>query len=152
MSNEDRIKAILAKIEAAAEAKRKSNEEAGAMAATAAQKKMKIEAAWAPLRNHLEEFVRTMNGKLPDHLKLSVNRSQERHNDLIEALELTMDPESMGRSPRRSVVQVAGTGDISVQIGSRSQTPVKEYQLQSLTATPDEVERIVLDFIEANYT
>jgi hypothetical protein len=151
MSNEDRLKAILAKADTAGEARRKSKEEADARAAEAAQKKLKVETAWKPLRGHINDFVISTNAKLPEHLELFVRNT--RHDrptaDLVESLALTIGGYSSS-DLRKCYIQTLGNGEISVRMGTSIQMPKKEYRLDALTATSDQVEGIVLDFLEIN--
>jgi hypothetical protein len=146
MNNEDRINAILAK---AADAERQSNHEAAPTGI--AHTSVAIENAWLRLRNHLDGFVREMDGKMPNYLRPNVRQHRGQHRDLVDALKLTLGQELPGSSSNpRCFIDVAKTGDISVRIGTSSQMPVRMYPLHALTAVADDVKNIVLDFIEAN--
>jgi hypothetical protein len=145
MSNEDRVKAILIK---AAEAERQSNREATPTAT--AYTRVTIENAWLRLRNHLDEFVREMDSKMPNYLRPKVRPHRGQRHDLVDALKLTLGQELPGNSNPRCFIHVAETGDISVRIGTSSHMPVRVYPLHVLTAAADDLRNIVLDFIEAN--
>jgi hypothetical protein len=145
MSNEDRINAILAK---AADAERQRNHKVAPTGI--AHTRVAIENAWLRLRNHLDEFVREMDGKMPNYLRPKVRPHRGQRHDLVDALKLTLGQELPGNSNPRCFIHVAETGDISVRIGTSSQMPVRVYPLHVLTAVADDLRNIVLDFIEAN--
>ena len=145
MSNEDRVKAILIK---AAEAERQCNHEVTPTAS--AYTSVAIENAWLRLRNHLDVFVRELDGKMPNYLRPKVRPHRGQRHDLVDALKLTLGQELPGDSNPRCFIQVAKTGEISVRIGTSSQMPVKMYPLHVLTAVADDLRNIVLDFIETN--
>src|SRR5690242_18751357 len=117
----DRIRAILARVEAAAETARKSKQGADTKAAAASQIGAKVENAWVSLRGHLEEYVRATNSRLPNHVKVSVKRSSShRDRSLVDLLELRM-PTGIN-----CIVQVERNGDIAVRMGT---TRYKLYAL-----------------------
>jgi hypothetical protein len=110
-----------------------------------------IENAWLRLRNHLDDFVREMDGKMPNYLRPKVRQHRGQRHDLVDALKLTLGQELPGSvSNPRCFIQVAKTGEISVRIGTSSQMPVKMYPLHVVTAVADDVKNILLEFIEAN--
>ena len=147
-SNDERLKAILARAKPTSAVGQKSKEE---VAASAAARNM-VENAWVPLRNHLNETARTQNPKLPEHLRLSVRNNPAHALNRIESLELTLGDQTSLEvtSFAKCFVEVAGDGTISVQIGTASKPGVKQSRLQALTATPDDMDKIVVDFLDAN--
>ena len=146
MTNEDRINAILAK---AADAERQRNHEVAPTGI--AHTSVAIENAWLRLRNHLDDFVREMDGKMPNYLRPKVRQHRGQRHGLVDALKLTLGQDLPGSvSNPRCFIQVAKTGEISVRIGTRSQMPVKMYPLHVVTAVADDVKNILLEFIEAN--
>jgi hypothetical protein len=150
MNNKERTTAILAKIRISEDAREKQESEDNARASQAAAVQKKVELAWVPLNEHLGEFIQALNKDLPKDTRIFVRKGDFSRNDYVDSLNLSFDQYLTSAALRRCNVTVDKTGIIAVRLGNATTMPVKDFNFSALTATNDQVESFVLDFLEAN--
>jgi len=150
MNNKERTKAILSKIQVSEDARVKQEFEDNAKASAAAAVQKKVEAAWALLNTHLNGFVQNLNADLPKDTRIFIRQGDASRTEYIDTLNLSFDQYLTSAALRRCSLTVSKTGTISVRLGNATTNPVKNFNISALTATNDQIESVVLDFLEAN--
>jgi hypothetical protein len=137
MNNIERTKAILAKIRVSEDARERQESEDNARASEAAVVQKKVEMAWAPLNAHLDEFIQALNKDLPKGSRIFIRKGDVSRNDYVDTLNLSFDQYLTSAALRRCNL-------------TATTMPVKDFNLNALTTTSDQIESVVLDFLEAN--
>ncbi|MGO8842403.1 MAG: hypothetical protein ACLQF1_15115 [Methyloceanibacter sp.] len=153
MGTEDRLKEILARQVAAAEANRQREEEAQVAAQKAKELRAEVTQKWRVQRAYIERFVVQLNEQIrKNDVQLSVRDSRYPAPEgtfEVDKIEIGFQPRSRG-DMRNLTIAVRPNGEIYVSIASSTTSPAKHYTLNTLKATNDELEGTVLDFLDVN--
>jgi hypothetical protein len=159
MSNEGRLKEILHRQNAAVEEKRRRAEEALRQAAEADQLKIKVAAEWRPKRQHLEGFIRRVNVEMkPNGVQLYIQarhqsdkgEKSEKGDPLVDRVEIAFDEYRRAGSHKVLMINVHANGLINVRMGTSSDMPARQYDMNIFEMAAHEVEIPVIDFLDLN--
>jgi hypothetical protein len=146
----DRMKAILEKQAAADRAR-----EAKAAQEAAAEKdekalQSKVEQIWPRLEGVLTETIKSANAAMTGDRKLYVLYGQRAAGSMeVASVILSLENAPPNLIRRKCVVSVRPDGTIFVAIDGDA-APKKNYRLDASTATHEQIEGIVYDFLELN--
>lgn len=150
MNNEERLNLIMQKQSAneAARIKREQREKEEDERREALGEGVK--ARWTEEKAELKSYIDEVN------LAVSVAASKVLlfpsgdDRTQIDAFFLALGEYPIHGSLRRCDVRVLEDGTIRVRMGTLSQSGIKHYELNAMTSTQDEINSIVLDFLEVN--
>lgn len=153
MGNKERLKGILERLAAAAERERLDEEEASAKAEKVKSVRVEVIQKWQEQRSHLETYIDQINKQISKNgVQLFVVQNP-RHAHTGVGMEVDkMEVAFRQRTPhdKKLVVSVRANGEAYVAISTSSVAQAKQYTLNVLEVTNEQLEATVLDFLDAN--
>jgi len=153
MGNKERLKGILERQAAAAERERLDEEAASAKAEKAKSVRVEVIQKWQEQRAHLETFIDQINKEMSKNgVQLFVVKNP-RHAHTGVSMEVDkIEVAFQQRMPydKKLVISVRANGEAYVSISTNSVSQAKQYMLNVLEVTNEQLEATVLDFLDAN--
>ena len=153
MGNKERLKGILERQAAAAERERLDDEAASAKAEKVKSVRVEVIQKWREQRSHLETYIDQINKQISKNgVQLFVVKNP-RHADTAVGMEVDkMEVAFHQRTPhhKKLAISVRANGEAYVAISTSSVAQAKQYTLNVLEATNEQLEATVLDFLDAN--
>jgi hypothetical protein len=153
MGNKERLKGILERLAAAAERERLVEEAASAKAEKAKSVRVEVIQKWQEQRAHLETSTAQINKQTSKNgVQLFVVKNP-RHAHTGVSMEVDeMEVAFHQRMPhdKKLAISVRANGEAYVAISTSSVSQAKQYMLNVLEVTNEQLEATVLDFLDAN--
>lgn len=147
---DDRLSEILKRQAAAAAAKRDRDARASEAAARAEDRREKAEAHWAQQSKELDSALAELNEKMaPNEIQLEKRWAENRgaHIDLVS---IHYAGDSDRHSLRRLNISILDNGQVSVSMGTKNQSPAKQYDFALADASRRKWLDCLLDFVDVN--
>jgi hypothetical protein len=153
MGNKERLKGILERLAAAAERERLDEEAASAQAEKVRSVRVEVIQKWQEQRAHLETFIDQINKQTSKNgVQLFVVKNP-RYDHTGAGTEVDkMEVAFHQRMPhdKKLAISVRASGEAYVSISTSSVSQAKQYRLNVLEVTSEQLEATVLDFLDAN--
>jgi Tfp pilus assembly protein PilO len=153
MGNKERLKGILERLAAAAERERLDEEEASAKAEKVKSVRVEVIQKWQEQRSHLESYIDQIKKQIrKNSVQLFVVQNPRRAHTGV-SLELDkMEVAFHQRMPhhKKLAISIRANGEAYVAISTSSMAQAKQYTLNVLEVTNEQLEVTVLDFLDAN--
>ena len=153
MGNKERLKGILERLAAAAERERLDEEEASAKAEKVKSVRVEVIQKWQEQRSHLETYIDQINKQISKNgVQLFVVQNPRRAHTGVSMELDKMEVAFHQRTPhdKKLAISVRANGEAYVAISTSSVAQAKQYTLNVLEVTNEQLEATVLDFLEAN--
>jgi hypothetical protein len=153
MSNEPRLKEILAKQAQAAEKRRDRAQQDDLKEKDAADLQAKVLSAWPGKRERLQAYVAKLNQKMaPNGVQLYIRSDRTDERAAIDTMTIAFEqfPSGGTTNHKRLTIVPTTTGRVKIAVGTSTQWPVKHYDLHVLNSPDANFEDAVLDFLDAN--
>jgi len=151
MGTEDRLKGILARQAAAAEANQRDEAAAQAAAEKAKLLRVRVSKKWQDQRTHIDKFIDQLNQQMSKNgVHLVVRASRYKTTDATMELDrMEIGYDQYTRDEEKLTFSVRPNGEIDVWIAS-DKSPAKNSALNAFEATNDDFEGALLDFLDLN--
>ncbi|MGY3619268.1 hypothetical protein [Bradyrhizobium sp. USDA 10063] len=148
MSNEERLKAILAKQTAADQAKKEAAAKLEADKRVAEVRANEVAAKWAELKPCISKFIATTNASMSGR-KLGL-RPVKPQGPLLDLVVVIFEGRSHDSESKKCEYRVFPNGALILNVGNRRDDSVKHYEWDVLSVTIDQMESAILDFLDIN--
>ena len=152
MGNKERLNGILERLAAAAERERLDEEEASAKAEKVKLVRVEVIQKWQEQRSHLETYIDQINKQIrKSSVQLFVVQNPRRAHTGVSMEVDKMEVAFRQRTPhdKKLVISVRANGEAYVSISTSSVSQAKQYMLNVLEVTNEQLEATVLDFLDA---
>ena len=153
MGNKERLKGILERLAAAAERERLDEEEASTKAEKVKSVRVEVIQKWQEQRSHLESYIDEINKQIGKNgVQLFVVQNPRRAHTGVSMEVDKMEVAFHQRIPhdKKLAISVRANGEAYVAISTSSVAQAKQYTLNLLEVTNEQLEAPVLDFLDAN--
>ena len=153
MSNESRLKKILAKQAQAAEKRRDQAQQDDLKERDAADLQAKVLSAWPAKRDRIQTYIAKLNQKMASNgVQLYIRSDRTDERNAIDTMTIAFEqfPSGGATNMKRLTIVPTATGRVKVTMGTNSQWPTKHYDLHVLDSLDASFEDAVLDFLDAN--
>ena len=153
MSNERRLKEILAKQTEAAQKRRDQAQQDDLKERDAADLQAKVLAAWPGKRERIQTYVAKLNQKMASNgVQLYIRSDRTDERNAIDTMTIAFEqfPSGGATNFKRLTIVPTAAGRVKVTMGTSSQWPTKHYDLHILDSLDASFEDAVLDFLDAN--
>jgi hypothetical protein len=153
MGNKERLKGILERLAAAAERERLDEEAASAKAEKVKSVRVEVIQKWQEQRAHLETYIAQINTETSKHGVQLFVAQNPRHAHTGVSMEVDkLEVAFHQRMPhdKKLAISVRANGEAYVAISTSSVAQAKQYTLNVLEVTNEQLEATVLDFLDAN--
>ena len=153
MSNESRLKEILAKQTQAAQKRREQAQQDDLKERDAADLQAKVLSAWPSKRDRIQTYIAKLNQKMASNgVQLYIRSGRTDERNAIDTMTIAFEqfPSGGATNFKRLTIVPTATGRVKVTMGTSSQWPTKHYDLHVLDSLDASFEDAVLDFLDAN--